>query len=168
MASEPVEVRERGWRFKCGIALFILMVVLILLIPLAALSGMAPGRLAAATGTIFVVNKVLLIMVIAVMGTSGFQELKTTLASYIPSLKDERPVGPVRHAIGLLMFCIPLASAMIEPYVDQIWPGLRSHRWEMQLATDIMLAASIFVLGGNFWGKVRALFIRTARVVDTR
>jgi hypothetical protein len=30
-----------------------------------------------------------------------------------------------------------------------------------------MLIGSFFVLGGNFWDKVRALFIRTARVVNT-
>ena len=30
-----------------------------------------------------------------------------------------------------------------------------------------MLIASIFVLGGNFWGKIRALFVRTARAVNT-
>jgi hypothetical protein len=64
------------------------------------------------------------------------------------------------------MFCAPILTAMLEPYIDTIWPGLRPNLWQLQLLGDVMLIASIFVLGGNFWGKIRALFIRTARVVD--
>ena len=30
---------------------------------------------------------------------------------------------------------------------------------------DIILLLSLFVLGGNFWDKLRALFIRDAKVV---
>jgi hypothetical protein len=31
---------------------------------------------------------------------------------------------------------------------------------------DALLIGSFFVLGGNFWEKLRALFIRTARVTS--
>jgi len=30
---------------------------------------------------------------------------------------------------------------------------------------DVMLIASLFVLGGNFWDKLRALFVRDALAV---
>jgi hypothetical protein len=155
-----------GWRFKCGVALFTLMIVLALMIPVLALSGISPGRVAAITGAIFVGNKVLLILTIAVMGKSGFQQLKQSLGGYLPSLKSEGPVTPARHFVGLVMFCLPILTAMLEPYIDTIWPGLRPNIWQLQLVGDVMLISSIFVLGGNFWGKVRALFVRTARVVD--
>ncbi|MNJ80684.1 hypothetical protein D3C77_791590 [compost metagenome] len=62
------------------------------------------------------------------------------------------------------MFCLPLVTALLEPYVDNLWPGLRPNLWQVQLLGDLMLIASFFVLGGNFWEKLRALFIRTARV----
>jgi len=64
------------------------------------------------------------------------------------------------------MFCLPLVTSFLEPYIDHIAPGLRPNRWEFQLLGDVMFIASFFVLGGNFWDKVRALFVRTARVVD--
>ncbi len=155
-----------GWRFKCGIALFALMLLLVIAIPVLAMSGMPPARVAALTGAIFVGNKIILVVMIAVMGKAGFQELKRTLGGYLPSLKDEI-VSPLRHVIGLVMFCLPLVSALFEPYVDNIWPDFRPNRWEFQLLGDLMLIASIFVLGGNFWGKIRALFVRTARAVNT-
>jgi hypothetical protein len=64
------------------------------------------------------------------------------------------------------MFCLPLISSFFEPYIDSIWPGLRPNIWQLQLLGDAMLIGSFFVLGGNVWDKVRALFVRTARVVN--
>lgn len=158
--------QKPGWRFKCGVAIFVLKIVLALMIPLLAMSSLSAARIAAITGAIFITNKCLMILMIAVMGKSGFQELKQIIGRYVPNMKSDVMVGPIRHAVGLFMFCFPLVTAMMEPYVDSIWPELRPNVWQYQLTMDIMLIASIFVLGGNFWGKMRALFVRTARAVD--
>jgi hypothetical protein len=136
--------------------------VLWLLIPLAASMGTPAARIAALTGTIFVANKVLLLTCIAVMGKGGFQHLKEIVFGHAKRLAPSRTVGPTRHAIGLVMFCVPLVWAMLESYVDRFWPGLRPNIWQLQALGDLMLIASFFVLGGDFWSKVRALFIRTA------
>lgn len=114
-----------GWRFKFGIFIFIFAFSLWLLVPLAASTGASSARVAAITGAIFVANKVLLLTCIAVMGKPGFQQLKSLVFGYAKGLAPSGPVGPVRHVVGLVMFCLPLVSAMLEPYVDNIWPGLR-------------------------------------------
>nr|WP_314073404.1 hypothetical protein [uncultured Roseococcus sp.] len=64
------------------------------------------------------------------------------------------------------MFCLPILTAWIEPYLGTLRPGLRPDFWQAQLLGDPMFVASFFVLGGNFWGKIRVLFVRTAVVVD--
>ena len=46
-------------------------------------------------------------------------------------------------------------------------PGYESHRLLVAIIGDLLLVSSLFVLGGEFWDKVRALFIRDARVVLT-
>ncbi|MBO9102035.1 MULTISPECIES: transporter suffix domain-containing protein [unclassified Rhizobium] len=160
-------VHPVGWRFKCGVGIFILKVVLALFIPILAFSGLSVTLVAAITGTIFIVNKLLMILMIAVMGKPGFVELKRIIGQYLPNMSPDVVVGPIRYGIGLFMFFLPIVSGMLEPYVDTIWPGLRPNIWELQLAEDVMLIVSVFVLGGNFWEKVRALFVRSARVVDT-
>ena len=166
--SETESPAAAGWRFKLGIFIFIFAFALWLLIPLAASMG-APGpRIAAMTGAIFVANKVLLLTCIAVMGKAGFQQLKGMVFGYAKGLAPSGPISPTRHAIGLVMFCLPLVTAMLEPYIDQIFPGLRPNIWQFQALGDLMLIASFFVLGGDFWSKIRALFVRTAKVVDTR
>ncbi|WP_223414373.1 MULTISPECIES: transporter suffix domain-containing protein [unclassified Pseudomonas] len=158
-----------GWRFKLGIAIICLMLGSWLLVPIMAATDMPGSKIAALTGVLFISNKVLLIIVIAVMGKAGFQQLKSTVFGYVSKLAPatDTEVGPWRHRIGVVMFCLPLISAFLEPYVDSIWPGLRPNIWQLQALGDLMLIGSFFVLGGNFWEKVRALFIRTARVVNT-
>ena len=156
------------WRFKLGIFIFIFAFALWLLVPLAASMNVPGPRIAAMTGAIFVANKVLLLACIAVMGKAGFQQLKGMIFGYAKGLAPIGPIGPIRHTIGLVMFCLPLITAMLEPYVDQFMPGSRPNLWQLQALGDLMLIASFFVLGGDFWAKIRALFVRTAKVVDTR
>lgn len=157
-----------GWRFKVGVALICLIPLCWLLVPLAAAADVPGSKIAALTGVLFISNKVLLILVIAVMGKAGFQQLKSSVFGYVSALAPsaELEVGPVRHRVGLVMFCLPLISSFLEPYVDSIWPGLRPNLWQLQVLGDALLIGSFFVLGANFWDKVRALFIRTARVVS--
>ena len=164
-ASERAQA-SAGWRFKLGIFIFVFAFALWLLIPLGAAIDMPSARIAAMTGAIFIANKVLLLTCVAVMGKAGFQQLKGVIFGYVKGLAPADTIGPTRHAIGLVMFCLPLVSAMLEPYVDQFWPGLRPNIWQLQALGDLMLVASFFVLGGDFWNKVRALFVRTARVED--
>ncbi len=151
----------RGWRFKCGIGLFIVAFALWFLVPIAASLDVPGPRIAALTGTVFIANKVLLIVCIAVMGKEGFQQLKGMVFGQAKRLAPARTVGPVRHAIGLVMFILPILTSMLEPYVDQLWPGSRPNLWQLQVLGDVMLVASFFVLGGDFWNKLRALFVRT-------
>ena len=158
----------RRWRFKLGLCTFVFAFALWLLIPLAVSWGAPSARIAALTGAIFVANKVLLLACIAVMGKAGFRQLKAIVFSRAKGLSPGGSVGPTRHAVGLVMFCLPLVSAILGPYVDQIWPGLRPNMWQLQALGDLMLLASFFVLGEDFWGKIRALVIRTAKVADDR
>lgn len=156
-----------GWRFKLGIALFAIAFLIWLAIPLAAALGVSASQIAGLTGTIFVANKLMLLAVIGVLGKSGFRELKGMVFGRVAKLAPDAMVGPLRYNIGLVMFCLPILTAWLEPYLDVLWPTLRPKLWQAQLLGDLMFVGSFFVLGGNFWGKVRALFIRTATVVDT-
>jgi len=162
------EATSAGWRFKLGIVIIALMFAVWLLIPLAAVMNASAGTIAAITGGIFIANKVLLLLAVASMGKAGFRELKGRLFGYVAGFAPSPTVGPRRYRIGLVMFCLPLVSAILKPYIDSIWPGLRPDSWQLELLGDTTLVASFFVLGGNFWDKLRALFVRTAIVVDAR
>ena len=42
-------------------------------------------------------------------------------------------------------------------------PVLDRHGFAISAALDALFVASLFVLGGDFWDKLRALFIRDAK-----
>jgi hypothetical protein len=154
------------WRFKLGLAIFVLAFAIWLLMPLMAALNASGTTLAALSGILFIGNKALLLVVVAVMGKPGFQQLKRHVFGYVAMLAPAPEVGPLRHSLGLVMFGLPLFTTFLEPYDDHIWPALLAHGWQVELASDLIFIASFFVLGGNFWDKIRALFVRTAVVVD--
>ena len=167
--TNAVQPHSAGWRFKVGIAIICVMLGSWLAIPIMAAAGLPGSRIAALTGVLFISNKILLLLVIAVMGKAGFQQLKRTVFGYAAGLAPsaDAVVGPLRHRVGVVMFCLPIVVSFLEPYVDTLWPGLRPGLWQLQVLGDAMFVGSFFVLGGNFWDKVRALFVRNARVVSS-
>ena len=154
-----------GWRFKVGVALFALMILVWLLIPIEAALGMSAGAIAATTAGIAIANKVILLIAIAVMGKAGFQELKGRVFGHVKHLAPAAMVSPTRYTIGLVMFCLPLLQGLLETWASHIAPQVVGNRLWVDLLMDAMLIASVFVLGGNFWDKLRALFVREARAV---
>jgi hypothetical protein len=158
------EASSAGWRFKLGSMIIALAFAIWLSIPVANAMDASTGALAGISGGVFIANKLLLLLAVAIMGKAGFRQLKGHLFGYVSGLAPQT-VGPLRYRMGLAMFCLPLASAIVEPYADAIWPGLWPSSWQLQLFGDFLLIASFFLLGGNFWDKVRALFVRTATVV---
>jgi hypothetical protein len=154
--------RSTGWRLKVGIALIALMALAWLLIPLEASLGMSASTIAGTTAGVAIGNKVILLLAIAVMGKAGFQELKAKLFS---KLTPPAEVGLMRYRIGLVMFCFPLLQGLIETWASHIAPQFVANRLSVDVVMDAMMIASLFVLGGNFWDKLRALFSVNARAV---
>ena len=153
------------WRFKLGIFLVALVLGSWLLVPGLAWASASAAAIATLTGMVFIWNKVLILATIAVMGKPGFQELKRTIFGVF-RLPAGASIGPVRYNIGLVMFTVPLIVATLEPYAILMWPAISRNTWDEVLA-DVVFLASFLVLGGNFWEKIRALFVREARVVWT-
>ena len=73
-------------------------------------------------------------------------------------------VSLTRYRIGLVMFVLPVLFGWLGPYGAHHIPGYETHRFVVCLIGDLMFVASLFVLGGDFWDKVRALFIWNASV----
>lgn len=105
--------------------------------------------------------KIGLVAAIALMGRPGFAYVKATVFGY---LKPPAEVGPGRYRMGIILFVSVIAYGWLEPYLGSILPGAE-HPRAYALAGDLLLLASLFVLGGDFWDKLRALFVRTATVV---
>mgnify|MGYP006927913393 FL=1 len=71
----------------------------------------------------------------------------------------------MRYRIGLVMFFFPILGGIFETYASHVIPHLILNRLWVDLLFDAMMVASLFVLGGSFWDKIRALFVVEARAV---
>ena len=150
-------------RIVAGGGVFVLgWVVTLAIVPLITASSLSASAQATVSGiVVFIGPKLGVLAAIAILGKPGFNYLKRKVFGF---LKPPAEVGPVRYRVGIVMFVAAMLFGLLERYLgyfvaNAIAPEIRS-----SIAIDVLLLASILVLGGDFWDKIRALFIREAKV----
>jgi hypothetical protein len=147
------------WRFWVGVGLFGLGLACPLFIPLVTATELPTEWKTGLSGLLMLgVPEVLWLAAAAVMGKAGFAVLKQRLWSLVKRHALPERVSPTRHRIGLVCFFLPLLFGWLAPYVTDAIPGYEEHLFAFNLAGDLLFLSSFFVLGGEFWDKLRALF----------
>ena len=163
------EKPQAGWRFRLGLIIFVVGFASPLLIPLVTASGLSTQWKTIISGVLAVgIPEVFSIVAVAIMGKSGFDYMKERFFGFIRKHGPPERVSRTRYRIGLIMFVLPLLFAWLGPYFMHRVPGYDTNRFWVSVAGDLLFVSSLFVLGGQFWNKVRALFILEARVVLER
>jgi hypothetical protein len=154
-----------GWRLPVAVSLF-LTAIACPIVGTAVLSSNASGTWKAAAGLLFFpIPEVFDVSAIAVLGRPGWEWLRAKLFGVLRRTAPPDRVGPVRYRIGLAMFVLPLLLAWLGPYLLGRVPLLASNPRIVHIGGDLVFLTSFFVLGGDFWDKVRALFVHGARAV---
>jgi hypothetical protein len=163
MAESPGSISIR--RFRLGVVLFVAGWLCPLFIPLVAASGLTPEWKTAISGALLIgVPEILSLVSIAVLGRDGFNELKRKAFAVFKRHALPRTVGRVRYRIGLVLFLLPAPIGYVISYAPGLLPFGPEHLVNLQLAADGLFIVSLFVLGGDFWDKIRALFVQGATV----
>jgi hypothetical protein len=158
--QKSISVKLSKARLVSGISVFVVGQLTTLLIPLVTASGLSPVWKTTLSGILFFVTPQLAIFVaIAIFGKSGYDHLKGFVFSWLKKHVVPDQVGPVRYSIGLIMFVLPLLFGWVEPYCGRLIPGYVAHQVWFCVGGDLMFASSFLVLGGEFWDKLRGLFI---------
>jgi hypothetical protein len=163
-AMKP-EHSPAGWRFRLGLTILIIGWLSPLLIPLVTRTSLATEWKTIISGLLAVgIPEVFTVAAIAIMGKSGYNLIKERIFSFLKKHGPPDRVSMTRYRIGLVMFVLPIAFGWIGPYGANQIPGYETHRFVVSLIGDVMFVTSLFVLGGDFWDKIRALFVYDARV----
>ena len=153
------------WRLKLGIVLFIISLALPLLgIPATASLKLSTAMAASVTGGLLIGAEALGLIAVAVMGKSGFAFIKNRVFGFIKQHGPPQDVSRRRYSIGLVLFSIPIIFAWMSIYFSGWFPGYIGNPMPYAIGGDLLLLCSLIVLGGNFWDKIRALFIHDAKV----
>jgi len=156
-------VPAAGWRLKLGVALFGLSIVLpVLGVPLVAAMGLSSATMATISGALLVGAEVLGIAAVAVMGKPGYAYIKSRIFGFLKQYGPPAEVSRSRYTIGLVMFAVPFIFGWLAPYAADLVPGYQGNEFTYAVVGDLLLLASLFVLGGDFWDKLRSLFIHGA------
>jgi hypothetical protein len=158
--QKSISVKLSKARLVSGVFVFVVGQLTTLLIPLVTASGISPTWKTTLSGILFFVTPQLgIFAAIAILGKSGYDYLKSVIFSWLKKHVVPDRVGPVRYYIGLIMFVLPLLFGWVEPYCGHLIPRYVAHQVWFCVGGDLMFASSLLVLGGEFWDKIRALFI---------
>ena len=163
--EQPSEAQAApGWRIKVGFAFFIYgLIANPLLIAILTLIG--GTKFAAISGGLLVFGEVMLVAGAAIAGKQGYAYIKATVFGFIKKFGPPQKVGKIRYRFGLLIFFIPVAFGWAFPYLLEHIPWYLTHPTLYTIIGDVMLVIGLFVLGGDFWDKLRSLFVQSSTVV---
>ena len=137
------------------------------LIPLVNASDMSTA-LKATLGGILLLGfpKLFLLLAIAIMGKPGFAYLKSLIGSHFGRFAPPATVSAGRYRAGLTLLIAMVILSSIGDYVaSDLIPMRQHHPRLVALTGDLVTLLSFFLLGGDFWDKVRSLFVREAKAV---
>ena len=164
-AADEHEAPAPGWRLRVGMGLVVvgfLSPLGALLLPFTDLSTAVKATLGGAL--LAGIPEVFTLAAVAVLGKPGFAYVKSRIMALLRRYGPPKEVGPIRYYIGLTLWLIPAVYSWVLMYAPpEMVPGFPAYRVHMGLTIDFVFVLSFFVLGGDFWDKVRALFIHRAR-----
>ena len=139
-----------------------------LMIPLVVATDLPAGwKTALSTLLLLGVPEMGILLSAAILGKEGFAWLKWKIFGYLKRALPPDRVSPLRHRIGVTMFVLPLIAGWLLPYMMPVLDMYSEYFLKVNVAGDILLILSLFVLGGEFWDKLRGLFLRRAVIQNT-
>jgi hypothetical protein len=163
--AKPENTQNSRIRLIVGTIILVVGFLSPLLIPWVTSTDWSVGLKSLLSGLLaFGIPEIFMLIAIGVMGKPGYEWIKEKVAKFIKPLLPPDTVSRTRYRIGLILFTIPILFGFLEPYLGHFFEGLKNIPIRLYLAFDLLFVASLFVLGGDFWDKLRGLFDYQARI----
>jgi hypothetical protein len=104
------------------------------------------------------IPELFMVITIGILGKKGYQYLKSKVLVFLKKHGPPQKVSRLRYKVGLVLFTIPLILAWLFPYMEHHFSQLEVVNSYVHIGGDVLLVISFFVLGGEFWDKIRGLF----------
>ncbi|MEI6434887.1 MAG: hypothetical protein WCP32_08595 [Bacteroidota bacterium] len=100
---------------------------------------------------------------IALLGKSSYAWINYRMHYIYHHVAKPYKVTPLRYNIGLALFILPFLPNYMISFMPHMFHITLHTRYFIIIASDVVFIFSLFVLGGDFWDKLRALFIYKAK-----
>jgi hypothetical protein len=149
----------RDWRFYAGMTALVLAVILPLGAFIVPMLGLPLAQSALLVGVLVAGGpEVLCIAAVALLGKETFQYLAHHAKLAFRRALVDRPASKARYYVGLAIILLSWLPAYIYAYAPAAMPGGNT-RIYILAAMDLAFVASVFLMGGEFWEKVRRIFV---------
>lgn len=153
-------------RLIMGGIIFILGFLSPLLIPLVIASDLTPVIKSLVSGLLALgIPELFMLIAVAILGKPGFTFLKSKIFNWFNKYGPPDTVSLFRYRVGLIFFLIPIILGFVLPYIWEYVPFIKHNILIMVISGDVILLISLFILGGDFWDKLRSLFVYNSRAV---
>jgi len=167
-ASKQAARQINNTRLVVGAIVFITGFLSPLFIPLVMKSDLSVTLKTTLSGLLLAgIPELFILITIGILGKEGYQFLKGKVMAFLKKHGPPQRVSRSRYKAGLVMFTIPFILAWLFPYMEHHFEALESISTYVNVGGDILLVVSLFVLGGEFWDKIRALFSYSSTVQKT-
>ncbi len=111
----------------------------------------------------WICGPVMKIASVAILGKPSYLWIKAKFRHHVVRVVKPYHESRLRYNIGLVMFCLPIIFNYTLAYAPQILTDNFYKHLGLNISIDVVFLASLFVLGGDFWDKLKALFSFSAR-----
>ena len=151
-------------RLYIGGTVFVVGLLSPILVPLVAITGLSTAWKATLSGLLLLgIPELFMLVAVVILGKAGFEYLKRVLFAFLKRHVIPGTVGPTRYCIGLIVFCLPIFWGWLAPYFSE-FVSIQEYNFTIAVIGDLFLVAGLVLLGGEFWDKLKALFLHRAVV----
>jgi len=151
-----------AWKYRLGIGLVAFNVLSYLALAVLPFLGVPGGTIAALSGGVIVAAEAAFLGAIALLGKEFFERIKARVKSWFARpAAPPQPVSRTRHRAGVaVLFSSFLPYFAAEAGLLAGCPRAHQAAWTigLLLASDLLFIAGLFVLGGDFWERLKKLF----------
>lgn len=161
--TEPDAPVNPGLRFYLGLAIFIASFFMLptgLVLKGFVESSFWKGFILAA---FWISAPLMKITSIALLGKRSYDWIRYKIRHHYTEIIGTRKVSRTRYNIGLVMFFFPFIPNYIMAYAPHLFPDDYLVKTIVHAVFDLVFITGLFVLGGDFWDKLRSLFFYTAK-----
>ena len=158
-ASTPPTLKK-DWRFYAGITAMVLAVVMPLCALVVPMLGLSTTQSALLAGVLLAGGpEVLCILAVALLGKDTFRYFTHRVMTALRRAVIDQPASKARYYTGLVVILLSWLPAYIYAYSPTLMPG-GDARIYVLAAMDLAFVVSVFLMGGEFWEKVRRILRR--------
>jgi hypothetical protein len=107
--------------------------------------------------------EVLCILAVALLGKDTFRYFAHRVMTALRRAVIDQPASKARYYTGLVVILLSWLPAYIYAYSPTLMPG-GDARIYILAAMDLAFVVSVFLMGGEFWEKVRRIFVYEGRI----